>query len=144
MEKQAPLVYVAGPLFDPGERWYLEHVDALCRDLGLRTYLPHRDSGLKAGAVTDFAGIFAADLAALEAADLVVAVWNGSDVDSGSAWEIGFAYARQVPVIGLHEDIRIQDALAQVNIMVSQSAQVICGSLAALRVALEGWPNRDV
>jgi nucleoside 2-deoxyribosyltransferase len=130
--QQAPYVYIAGPLFDPGERWYLEQIDAICCDLGFRTYLPHRDGGIKAGVGTDFAGIFAADLAALEQADLVVAVWNGPDVDSGTAWEIGFAFARHIPVIGLHEDIRIHDAWSQVNIVVSQSAQVICDSLAAL------------
>ena len=65
-----------------------------------------------------------------------MAVWNGPDVDSGTAWEIGFAYARGVPVIGLHEDIRINDPTRQVNIVVSQSAEVICGSLGELKAAL--------
>jgi nucleoside 2-deoxyribosyltransferase len=138
-QEEAPFIYIAGPLFDPGERWYLEQIDAICHDLGLRTYLPHRDGGIKAGAATDFASIFAADLAALERADLVVAVWNGPDVDSGTAWEIGFAYARGMPVVGLHEDIRIQDAKGQVNIVVSQSAQDICGSFDELRSALERY-----
>ena len=41
-------------------------------------------------------------LAALERASLVIAVWNGPDVDSGTAWEMGFAYSRQVPIIGVH------------------------------------------
>ncbi len=90
---KTPYIYIAGPLFDPGERWYLEQIDAICRDLGLYTYLPHRDGGLKAGAGTDFAAIFAADLDALERASLVIAVWNGPDVDSGTAWEMGFAYS---------------------------------------------------
>ena len=130
------LIYVAGPLFDPGERWYLEQVAAVCRAAGYDTYLPHRDGGLKAGPHTDFGSIFAADVAALERAGLVVAVWNGPDVDSGTAWEIGFAYARGVPVIGLHEDIRINDPTRQVNIVVSQAANAICGSLGELRAVL--------
>lgn len=130
-------IYVAGPLFDPGQRWYLEQVDAVCREMGFTTYLPHRDGGLKAGAGTDFAAIFAADLQGLAAADLVVAVWHGPDVDSGTAWEIGFAYARGVPVIGLHEDIRIHNAQAQVNIVVSQSARRICASIEELRSSLK-------
>jgi nucleoside 2-deoxyribosyltransferase len=136
MGSSRALIYIAGPLFDPGERWYLEQVDAVCRAAGYDTYLPHRDGGLKAGPDTDFGAIFAADLAALTRAGLVVAVWNGPDVDSGTAWEIGFAYARGVPVIGLHEDIRIGDPTRQVNIVVSQSAQVICGSLGELEAAL--------
>ena len=92
MGSSRALIYIAGPLFDPGERWYLEQVDAVCRAAGYDTYLPHRDGGLKAGPDTDFGAIFAADLAALTRAGLVVAVWNGPDVDSGTAWEIGFAY----------------------------------------------------
>jgi nucleoside 2-deoxyribosyltransferase len=135
-DAETTYVYLAGPLFDRGERWYLEQIDGICAEFGLRTYLPHRDGGLKAGAATDFAGIFAADLAALERATLVIAVLNGTDVDSGTAWEMGFAYARGVPIIGVVEDIRIQDAKSQVNIVVSQSARLICMTLTALRDAL--------
>ena len=34
MGSSRSLVYGAGPLFDPGERWYLEQVDAVCRAAG--------------------------------------------------------------------------------------------------------------
>jgi len=133
-----PYLYVAGPLFDPGERWYLEQVDVLCCELGFRTYLPHRDGGIKSE-TTDFKAIFMADLRALEAADLVVAVLNGPDIDSGTAWEMGVAYARGCPIIGLHEDIRIRDAAAQMNIVVYHSAQQTCASFEELRVVLTAF-----
>jgi nucleoside 2-deoxyribosyltransferase len=73
----------------------------------------------------------------------MVAVWNGPDVDSGTAWEVGFAYARGQPVIGLHEDIRIHNAKGQINIIVSQSAQEICGSYGDLRSALERYSTKE-
>ena len=133
---QPPYIYIAGPLFDPGERWYLEQIDALCDELGFCTYLPHRDGGVKS-AVVDFQAIFMADMRALEAADLVVAVLNGPDIDSGTAWEMGVAYARGCPIIGLHEDIRIRDAAAQMNIVVYHSAQYVCASFKELRATLQ-------
>lgn len=125
-------IYIAGPLFDPGERWYLEQIDCAIRELGFQTYLPHRDGGIKATTGHTTAAIFEADLRGLESADIVVAVLNGPDVDSGTAWEMGHAYARGIPIIGIHEDIRLKNAAAQMNIVVYHAAQDVCGSLAEL------------
>ena len=36
--------YIAGPLFDEGERWFVERLDAIARDAGFETFLPHRDN----------------------------------------------------------------------------------------------------
>ena len=43
MDEQ-PLVYMAGPLFDEGERWWIETMDVLVANAGFRTFLPHRDN----------------------------------------------------------------------------------------------------
>jgi len=43
---------------------------------------------------------------ALDAADLVVAVLDGSDVDSGTAAEIGYAFARGKKIVGYRSDLR--------------------------------------
>ena len=39
-----PRLYVAGPLFDEGERWFQERLDALAVECGYETFLPHRDN----------------------------------------------------------------------------------------------------
>ena len=39
-----PYVYVAGPLFDEGERWFIEKVETLVAECGFVTFLPHRDN----------------------------------------------------------------------------------------------------
>lgn len=36
--------YVAGPLFDEGERWWIEKVERLVAGAGFETFLPHRDN----------------------------------------------------------------------------------------------------
>ncbi len=53
-------------------------------------------------------------------ADAVVAVLDGVDVDSGTAAEIGFAYALGKPVIGLRTDFRLagDNEAALVNLQV--------------------------
>jgi len=51
--------------------------------------------------------IGATNRAAIDAADAVVAVLDGSDVDSGTAAEIGYAFARGKRVIGYRGDSRV-------------------------------------
>lgn len=80
--------YIAGPLFSEGERSFLEKVDKICREKGLETYLPHRDIDQSLSSKR----IFKEDLENVRKADLVIAVLDGSDVDSGTAFEIGIAY----------------------------------------------------
>ncbi|HEV8641598.1 MAG TPA: nucleoside 2-deoxyribosyltransferase [Methylomirabilota bacterium] len=44
---------------------------------------------------------------AIEQADGVLAVLDGPDVDSGTAAEIGFAFAQSKPIVGYRGDVRI-------------------------------------
>ncbi len=38
------IVYVAGPLFDEGERWWIEQIEQTITEIGFNTFLPHRDN----------------------------------------------------------------------------------------------------
>ncbi|NPA06047.1 MAG: nucleoside 2-deoxyribosyltransferase [Chloroflexi bacterium] len=128
-------IYVAGPLFTPAQRAFLERIDSICRDLGFTTYLPHRDAGVfdREG---DARPIFEGDLRALNAADAVVAVLDGCDVDSGTAWEMGYAYALGRPIIGYVSDVRIARPAQQINPMIYHSLRALVRDDAALRAAL--------
>lgn len=44
---------------------------------------------------------------AIDACDAVFAVLDGSDVDSGTGAEIGYAYARGKPILGYRGDFRL-------------------------------------
>ncbi len=127
-------VYIAGPLFTPDERAYLERIDGMCREFGLTTHLPHRDSGFAMAQEEVAHRIFESDLKMLEHSQRVVAVLNGPDVDSGTAWELGFAYARDKELLGIREDNRGR----QVNLMISCSLRMV-SSLAELRETLRTW-----
>ncbi len=39
-------IYVAGPLFNTHERWYLERIAEALERARRTTFLPHRDAGL--------------------------------------------------------------------------------------------------
>jgi nucleoside 2-deoxyribosyltransferase len=100
-------VYVAGPLFNTHERWYLEQIASALESKGYTTYLPHRDGGLlddKSDASRT--KIFQADLDALKKCDICVALLTGVDQDSGTSAELGYAYAKGKPCYGITDDMR--------------------------------------
>jgi nucleoside 2-deoxyribosyltransferase len=100
-------IYVAGPLFNMHERWYLERITEALEDAGYRTFLPHRDAGLvKLGSSEERTRIFKIDIDALNAADLIVALLTGADHDSGTSAELGYMYALGKPCFGISDDKR--------------------------------------
>ena len=96
-------VYIAGPLFDDHERSYLENIAKIFEDRGYKTFLPHRDAGVVKDKYTQEAKgqIFITDIEALDKATIVVALLTGRDVDSGTAAEIGYAFAKDKTLIGI-------------------------------------------
>ena len=75
--------YIAGPLFNEGERWWNAEIDLRVRNLGFETYIPQND-GVKLENKDDVPKIFESDKNALIHADVVVANLDGMDVDSGT------------------------------------------------------------
>jgi nucleoside 2-deoxyribosyltransferase len=101
------LIYVAGPLFNSHERWYLDRMAEALEAAGHRTFLPHRDAGLVNPAlIEERRRIFRADIEALRACDLCVALLSGPDHDSGTSAELGYLYALGKPCIGISDDKR--------------------------------------
>ena len=80
--------------------------------------------------------------AAIDACDLVLAVLDGVDVDSGTAAEIGYAFAKAKPIIGYRGDFRLSAdnegsiVNLQVEYFIHQSGGEIIPALAELEAAL--------
>lgn len=127
------LAYIAGPLFNEKEREFLEDINAVCRAIGISTYLPSQDGGLLNQDNDD--EVFKTDIDALNKADIVVASLNGVDVDSGTAFELGYAFAQGKKLFGLHTDFRTFSPTSEVNLMLLKAC-VICHSLQELDTAL--------
>ena len=112
-------IYLAAPLFTDAERRFNSDLADRLTAAGHTVYLPQRDAPAPSGAGYP-ARIFRANLDALEAAQAVVAICDGVQVDDGTAWEVGFAYARGVPVYGLRTDPRSVTDQERVNLTIEQ------------------------
>jgi nucleoside 2-deoxyribosyltransferase/predicted secreted protein len=119
-------VYLAAPLFSEGERMYNRLVrDQLVR-AGQHVHLPQEigdDFSSRDLGITRV--IFSENLNVLRDSDLVVAVIDGADADSGTAWEVGYAYACGIPVVALRTDFRSVGVDERVNLMLEQSVVVV-------------------
>lgn len=140
VERVCGLVYVAGPLFDEGERWWLETIEQRVAGAGFDTFLPHRDNPDKTA--DNIVEIFRNDLAGLTRADVVVANLNGLTTDDGTAWELGYAHAQGKFCVGLYTDWRVRFDDEVVNLMIECSLDVMTRSLDELDDALEAWLRR--
>lgn len=118
-------VYIAGKIGTENEKNTLEKVDDLCKSIGFDTFLPHRDVGI-AGSIKDSKRIFDGDInIGLKNADIVVAVLDGLHVGAGTAWELGYAYAKGIPSIGLKTDENINDALEYLSSILIESMPIV-------------------
>src|ERR1051325_251698 len=102
-------IYLAGPLFTIHERRMNRQLaDAIETQLpGSKILLPqdfkhdnryndHRAFGI----------IFKGCIDAIDSCHCVIAWLDGPDADSGTCFEIGYAYAKNIPVIGVRTDFR--------------------------------------
>jgi nucleoside 2-deoxyribosyltransferase len=129
-------VYIAGKLCSESERDFLEKLAKIVEELNFETFLPHRDVGLVKG-MEDVEKAFNGDiLTGFKGVSLVVADLNGLHIGSGTAWELGYAYARGIPVIGIKEDEPIEDALDSLSAIIIHSTKIV-SSLEELKGMLE-------
>ncbi len=127
-------VYIAGPLFVEEARVILEDIDKLCKELNIDTFLPHRDAGLyDKGDSKEF---FIKNKDALDWCDIVIAYLDWKGISSGTAWEIGYAYAKDIPIIALAEDPETLKEFHRICVMTHNSVKVV-GSLEELREELQ-------
>ena len=110
-------LYFAGPLFSAAERAWNAEIVAELRASGHEVFLPQEQEPGR-----DAAGIFATDVAGIDWAAALVAIMDGPDPDSGTAWECGYAYGKK-PVILVRTDIRAHaGGSGPYNSMLTESA----------------------
>ncbi len=102
-------VYLAAPVFTQMERQWNRAFAAALRTHapGVEMVLPQdfRVEG-RFNAPEHFAMLFDRCRESIRHSTAVVAVLEGADADSGVAFEVGFAHALGVPVVGLRTDYR--------------------------------------
>jgi len=137
-------VYLAAPLFSESERMYNKTIATLLRENLFSVYLPQEagdDSATRGKSKQE--RMFLQHVGALERTDFVVAVVDGADADSGTSWEMGYAFARKKPVIALRTDFRHVGTAEKVNLILEESSMVVSSREeipAFLRIAAAGKP----
>lgn len=95
-------LYLAGPLFTTPEREWNVRLAERLEAAGHHVFLPQAHPAPEPTA----SAIFAKDLEGLDGAEGVVAIMDGTDPDSGTCWECGYAYAKGKPVVLFRSDLR--------------------------------------
>jgi nucleoside 2-deoxyribosyltransferase len=118
-------VYLAGKIGTEIERSYLEKIDAACKKRGFSTFLPHRDAGL-AKNIADASMIFKKDIKdGFKGCSLIIASLEGLHVGAGTAWELGYAYAKGIPAIGIKTDESIDDGFEYLSSIIVASTKIV-------------------
>ena len=111
-------LYFAGPLFTTPERTWNAEVTAALRAAGHEIFLPQEQEPGK-----DAPGIFATDVGGIDWADGLVAIMDGPDPDSGTCWEVGYAYGVKKPIVLVRTDFRdLAGSAGEYNPMLTQAA----------------------
>ena len=97
------MIYIAGPFFTDKERAFLKiiikSVKKMFPDEELFIPMEHFIPNGENLSNNEWAeAVFKMDVEALNKCDRVVAAYLGLRSDTGTAWEIGYAYAKNIPV----------------------------------------------
>ncbi|RKT45633.1 nucleoside 2-deoxyribosyltransferase [Thiocapsa rosea] len=146
------VIYLAGPLFTEAERdWHRKTKGLLLEQASQRgepieivwPYELITPEEIAALGVGSRAEIFRRCKTELDRADVLIALLDGTQVDDGTAWEIGYFFATkaaEATIIGIRTDFRRagESEHAIVNAMVEIACDVIVNTQAALPGAVFG------
>jgi nucleoside 2-deoxyribosyltransferase len=105
-------IYLAGSIFTPYERAFLDDCAGRLRGEGFDVFVPHEHGLVGLDATSE--AVFAVDAGGVESADAVLAVLDGPAVDDGTACEIGLFHGlkqrdpERKGVVGLLTDLRAE------------------------------------
>lgn len=97
------MIYIAGPFFTDEERTFLKIVIESVKEtfpneklfIPMEHFIPNGEN-LSNNEWAE--AVFKMDVEALNKCDRVIAAYLGLYSDTGTAWEIGYAYAKGIPV----------------------------------------------
>ena len=127
-------IYLAGPLFTKAEQDFNKILCGALRNEGYEVFLPQDECKR----MEDSIDIFEKCLYGLDEADIVVAILDGADADSGTCWEVGYGYAKGKYIVAVRTDFRQSGDIYGFNAMLFHSANFIYKGEFYLRNLLVG------
>jgi nucleoside 2-deoxyribosyltransferase len=99
-------IYLASPFFDETgiEKGLVEKVETILKRKGLEIFSPMRNQmeDMQAGSREWSLHTFMNDVKYIDWCEVVVGIYHGNYSDSGTAWELGYAYGTNKPVVLIH------------------------------------------
>ena len=140
-------IYLAGALFSLAEINFNKDLAEAIRKYGYTVFLPQDECNKFAGPqISDNPFLIAEEIhkmriAGIETSDLILAILENSDVDSGTCFEVGYAYGHGIPILGLRTDFRSRADDGGLNCMISKSCEALCtgSSIQALADVVHEW-----
>jgi nucleoside 2-deoxyribosyltransferase len=117
-------VYWAAAVFTAFERSLNARIGTALRAEGFDVFLPQEVAAPPLDGGWDLRVVFEECRRELTRCDLVAALLDGAELDSGVAWELGYAAANGTPSIGFRTDFRKHESHG-VNIMIEFSTRVV-------------------
>lgn len=114
-------IYLAGSLFSLGEREFNSRLaNLISARLPEIAFILPQDYAKSIASQEGFLDkVFNNCVSSIHEADALLCILDGSDVDSGTCIEMGYAYAINKPIIGVRTDFRSSEDKG-VNLMVSK------------------------
>jgi nucleoside 2-deoxyribosyltransferase len=112
-------LYYAAPLFTRAEKDFNTSIVETLRNEGFNVLFPQEFTSLIPKNVEFFKNAFESCLKHLAESDVVVAIVDGPDADSGTCFEMGYAFSKNIPIIAIRTDLRASEENG-VNLMISQ------------------------
>lgn len=113
------MIYLAGPLFTQAEIEFNSKLYDLL--IGNDVFLPQ----IECSGLTNPLDIFNKCKSGIDSCDFVLANIDGCDADSGTAWEIGYAYGKGIRIIGYRTDFRNRGDDGAGNLMLTKSVSYL-------------------
>lgn len=110
-------IYLAASVFSIFEREANARIARALEKEGYVVFLPQEIAPPETEDGLDMEHIYKECRIHLDTSDLIVAIVDGADVDSGVAWELGYAFAKKTPAICIRTDMRKSEHKG-VNIMI--------------------------
>ncbi|WP_233117060.1 PfkB family carbohydrate kinase [Aggregatibacter actinomycetemcomitans] len=95
-------VYLAGPFFTLSQIWLINETRRLLSEMGLIVFSPYHEIG-----TGDTIMVVPKDIDGINNSDIIFAIFDGKD--SGTIFEIGYATAKNKPVIVYNENEKSED-----------------------------------
>lgn len=130
MKQETKKIYLASPFFNDEEIKRMNEVKDVLREKGLNVFAPfeNQNKHLEFASKEWRKATFGSDVQHIDWCDVVVAIISqGNYDDSGTAWELGYAYATKKPIILVNLTGEV------INLMIADSLHALITSCDELK-----------